>query len=327
MKTKKWIKKNIRMSVLILSVFVSQFLLSPASANMSSLNYVLFDHLGTTKFLVDNEGTVTWPRLMGTKPNETLPFGKDLDFDPEHPNAAEAAYKLNFTNKEIDYDLDLHYFGARYYHATLPRFLSPDPVGGNPEIPISWNRYLYCRNDPVNLFDPDGELWEYAQATGVLTYINDQSGERRVVATGYAGHGNGVNNPAMEDVANIGPIPQGRWTIGASRDDPGGLGPTVMNLDANEGTDTHGRDLFRIHGDNSRCDQSASEGCIILGPAARQEIANSGDNQLIVVQGQEVNQIAVQNNVPQHQQPDQQQGAGLPVVLPAVPDENRQQQQ
>jgi len=37
------------------------------------------------------------------------------------------------------------------------RRLSPDPVSGKPAIPISWNRYLYCRNDPINYFDPDGE--------------------------------------------------------------------------------------------------------------------------------------------------------------------------
>jgi RHS repeat-associated protein len=57
----------------------------------------------------------------------------------------------------IDYNLDLHTFGARYYTADFPRFISPDPVSGNPMNPISWNRYLYCRNDPVNYFDPDGE--------------------------------------------------------------------------------------------------------------------------------------------------------------------------
>ena len=53
---------------------------------------------------------------------------------------------------------------------------------------------------------------------------------------------------------------------------------------------------------------------------------NSDDNQLAVVPGQEVDQNAVQNNIPQNQQHNQQQGVGIPVVLPAVFDENRQQQ-
>ncbi|MCD4652327.1 DUF2778 domain-containing protein [bacterium] len=257
-----------------------------------SIQYGMFDHLGTTKILVDDEGDITWPR-PGNETNELLPFGKDMDFDPLNPDPNEAAYKLTFTNKEIDHQLDLHYFGARYYHANLPRFISPDPVGGTPEIPISWNRYLYCRNDPINLVDLTGLVWEYAQNTGVLTHINDETGARQEVATGYSGHGEGLNNSDMEDVRDVGPIPRGSYTIGAARNDLGGLGPTVMNLDANEGTDTHGRDLFRVHGDNGNNDQSASEGCIVLGPAARQEISNSGDNQIVIVSGQAQN-----NDVP-----------------------------
>ncbi|MCD4652499.1 hypothetical protein K8T06_01025 [bacterium] len=31
-----------------------------------------------------------------------------------------------------------------------------DPVSGKLVVPVSWTRYLYCRNDPVNRFDPDG---------------------------------------------------------------------------------------------------------------------------------------------------------------------------
>jgi len=116
----------------------------------------MLDHLGSTKLLTDNEGRIVWPRMNGT-PNELLPFGKDLDFNSENPDPVESSYRLTFTNKEIDHQLDLHYFGARYYNATIPRFISPDPVSGKPAIPISWNRYLYCRNDPINYIDPDGE--------------------------------------------------------------------------------------------------------------------------------------------------------------------------
>jgi RHS repeat-associated protein len=59
-----------------------------------------------------------------------------------------------FTNKEIDYKLDLHTFGARYYTAVFPRFISPDPVSGRLMTPLTWNRYLYCRNDPINYIEP-----------------------------------------------------------------------------------------------------------------------------------------------------------------------------
>ncbi len=116
------------------------------------LSYGLSVHLGTTRMLVNNQARVIWPTRNGAI-NQILPFGKSLAEDtPEFES-----YKLTFTSKELDHDLDLHYFGARYYHAFLPRFISPDPEGGDPKVPLSWNRYLYCRDDPVNLVDPDGE--------------------------------------------------------------------------------------------------------------------------------------------------------------------------
>ena len=54
-----------------------------------------------------------------------------------------------------------------------------------------------------------------------------------------------------------------------------------MNLGPMLGTDTFGRALFRIHGDNNS--HNASEGCIILGPAIRQMIAGSGDTMMTVI--------------------------------------------
>ncbi len=127
-----------------------------ASSGKRSIRYVYFDHLGSAKMLINDQRRVVWPELKGGL-NRLSPFGKDLVVGDDPPDIVRESYLLNFTNKEIDYTLDLHYFGARYYHSTFPRFISPDPVGGNPMLPITWNRYLYCRNDPVNYFDPNGE--------------------------------------------------------------------------------------------------------------------------------------------------------------------------
>lgn len=104
----------------------------------------------------------------------------------------------------------------------------------------------------------------YTQHDGELTHAG------AFVGTGYSGHGEGRNNPAMEGVQKVGPIPAGFYRIGPAYAHPH-LGPCVMNLDALPGTETHGRSLFRIHGDNTNHD--ASEGCVILGPAIRHQIA------------------------------------------------------
>lgn len=115
--------------------------------------------------------------------------------------------------------------------------------------------------------------WGYSQHDGELTHDGAFEG------TGYSGTGAGRNNGAMQNVANVGPIPVGRYAIGPHYDDPT-LGPCVMHLDPELGTNTFGRSLFRIHGDNARHD--ASHGCLILGPLLRAAIANSGDTELVV---------------------------------------------
>lgn len=116
--------------------------------------------------------------------------------------------------------------------------------------------------------------WTYSQTSGRLTQNGTFEG------TGYSGTGPGRNNPEMQDVPNVGPIPAGTFAIGAAYDDMGGLGPCVMHLDPVGDTDTFGRSLFRIHGDSLNHD--ASHGCVILGPSIRHLIAASNDRMLTV---------------------------------------------
>lgn len=107
-------------------------------------------------------------------------------------------------------------------------------------------------------------------------------------AFGYSGHGEGLNNPALQGVRAVGPIPRGKWKIQPPRDSDT-TGPYTMKLlaaDAVPGDDTHqptGRGAFRIHGDNRAADMSASHGCIILPRKAREAIWASGDHDLEVV--------------------------------------------
>jgi hypothetical protein len=115
--------------------------------------------------------------------------------------------------------------------------------------------------------------WSYSQSTGDLGYNN------ACVGVGYSGTGAGRNNPAMQSVRNVGPIPQGRYSIAAPHD-TASHGPYVMALTPLAGTLTFTRGGFLIHGDNRRHD--ASQGCIILGPALRHQIWKSGDHVIVV---------------------------------------------
>ena len=116
-------------------------------------------------------------------------------------------------------------------------------------------------------------MFGFQISTGKITQNGAEFG------TGYSGHGEGRNNPSMANVPDIGPIPPGKYKIGPAYDDPH-LGPCVMHLDPLPGTDTFGRSLFRIHGNNAAND--ASHGCVIAEPLIRGAINRSQDRVLVV---------------------------------------------
>ena len=117
--------------------------------------------------------------------------------------------------------------------------------------------------------------FRYVQATGDMF---DPQG--RLLARGYSGNGEGLNNPAMEDVPNTGPIPRGQWMIGPAFTHST-LGPVSMRLQPH-GHKAHSRVAFLIHGDNGLGNRSASHGCIILPRSARVLVDVSPDHVLIV---------------------------------------------
>lgn len=122
-------------------------------------------------------------------------------------------------------------------------------------------------------------MWIYRISTGE---IHSPSGLR--LGKGYSGFGEAANDPKMVKERGVGPIPPGMWKIGEAYCHKN-LGPVCMNLDPAIATDTFGRSLFRIHGDNSTPDpHDASHGCIILNAACRRAIAASPDKILEVVE-------------------------------------------
>lgn len=124
--------------------------------------------------------------------------------------------------------------------------------------------------------------WHYQQSNGWL----DKDGIL-VSKKCYSGLGEGLNNPAKEAVPDVGPIPQGEWTIsGPPFDDPA-HGPYVLRLYPKVGMQTFNRSGFLIHGDEvaHAGEHLASHGCIIADRVTRERIYQSGDTQLFVVSG------------------------------------------
>ncbi len=120
-------------------------------------------------------------------------------------------------------------------------------------------------------------MWTYVQQTGALLQ-DDQP-----VATGYSGFDNGKNNPAMQAVPNVGPIPQGEWTIVGPPVNTPDHGPYVLHLQPTPETNTFGRSGFLMHGDSIESPGCASRGCVIMPRTVREQVWNSGDTDLEVI--------------------------------------------
>jgi RHS repeat-associated protein len=81
------------------------------------------------------------------------PFGKQVVTAGSAPTT-----RLGFTGKWHDNELDLDYFGARYYDPLLSRFVSIDPADFSQDDLQSFNRYVYANNNPYKFNDPDGRI-------------------------------------------------------------------------------------------------------------------------------------------------------------------------
>ncbi|MBN1781863.1 DNRLRE domain-containing protein [bacterium] len=101
------------------------------------------DHLGSTRALTVDKGTQAMRR-------DYYPFGQDLQVW----GGGEGSTNYLFTGKELDSESDLYYFGKRYYDPVIGRWLVPDPLA---EKYSRWSPYNYCFNNPLKLYDPDGQ--------------------------------------------------------------------------------------------------------------------------------------------------------------------------
>jgi RHS repeat-associated protein len=105
------------------------------------LQYFYNDHLGSRVAVTDSGGNVLsgvsytiWGVATATAVDTTYAYANS---------------DVSFTGKELD-ATGLYYFNARFYDASIGRFLSEDPKKDG----MNW--YAYCGNNPTSNVDPDG---------------------------------------------------------------------------------------------------------------------------------------------------------------------------
>ena len=107
--------------------------------------FIHTNHLGTPSVITNLSGA-------SIDCNSTYPYGEQ---DNTICTTSNSIWD-KFTGYRLDPETGLEYAHARYYNPSLGRFMSPDPLGGDPKNPQSLNRYAYVLNNPLTLVDPSG---------------------------------------------------------------------------------------------------------------------------------------------------------------------------
>ena len=108
--------------------------------------YYITDHLGSTWAVVDDAGTVL-------ETFDYYPFG--LLMPGRSTTSGNTIEKFTGKERDTEANLNLDYFGARYYDPAIGRWHNPDPLAH--EYP-SLSPYNYALNNPMVFLDPNG-LW------------------------------------------------------------------------------------------------------------------------------------------------------------------------
>jgi|GEM_PF-5045486 len=89
-------------------------------------------------------------------------WGNILDYGGELARANPITYRGYYW----DWATGLFYLQSRYYDPSLRRFISADVYMDTGQQVLGTNMYMYCLNDPVNLYDPTGFSGEAAAIWG-----------------------------------------------------------------------------------------------------------------------------------------------------------------
>jgi len=116
--------------------------------------------LGSVVAITDHQGDLI-------SQHRYLPFGGTREL-PNQPTSGLTDYGYT-GQRNLDEDLGLMDYKARFYSPVLNRFIQPDSIVPDPTNPQAWNRYSYVTNNPIVYNDPTGHFFAVAVAGVVLS--------------------------------------------------------------------------------------------------------------------------------------------------------------
>jgi|GEM_PF-3438306 len=122
------------------------------------VQYYVKNHLGSTVRVVNADGSYAATPVFDYQPYGELQSIREDSLNP---------VSEKFTGKSLDTEVNLYYFGARWYDQELGTWISPDPAHDG------FNPYGYVGGNPIFFYDPFG-LWKLG--FGVVVGWNRRDG-------------------------------------------------------------------------------------------------------------------------------------------------------
>ena len=142
--------------------------------------YYLLNAQGDVVGLIDSTGAVVvqytydaWGRLL------SITYPTDDTTSSQH-SAIGANNPLRYRGYVYDTETGLYYLQSRYYNPTWGRFINADKQLATDSI-IGLNLFAYCNDNPVNMYDPNGEM-------AITTLILIGSAVVGIAAGGYTAY-------------------------------------------------------------------------------------------------------------------------------------------
>lgn len=157
-----------------------------AKVASGTTQYFLSDRL-SVRLVLDTSGNV-----IGRQAH--LPFGEDF-------GESGTQEKHHFTSYERDVEVGSDYGLNRQHAASVGRFMRPDSERGRKENPQTQNRYLYVRDDAINLADFQGA--SESRVDGQYEAYLSTSSEDLMEGSGSGSRGSSTGNVSPEAIVQV----------------------------------------------------------------------------------------------------------------------------
>ncbi len=154
--------------------FISSSVASGGTENLAEKSGTLEDDKDSSEGDIENRQVKDQGILGQFASNPKKALGK--------PEKFSKPLMGSLLGQEYDPENSLYYYNARYYDPSIGIFTTADTIIPDESDPLSYNRHMYVRGNPINYTDPSGHFFvSLLIAIGIATAVS--------AGVGYVEHG------------------------------------------------------------------------------------------------------------------------------------------